>query len=43
MKILFRYLIFVNIPYFIAKSIEKYFWKHASTELKEVLSRKFKN
>ena len=27
MKILFRYLIFVGIPYFIAKRIEKYFWE----------------
>ena len=42
MKILFRYLIFVGIPYFIAKRIEKYFWEHASPELKKELNKKLK-
>ena len=37
MKHLFRYLIFIGIPYFIAKRIETYFWKHASPELKKEL------
>ena len=35
MKILLRYLIFVGIPYFLAKRIENYFWEHASPELKK--------
>ena len=43
MKILFRYLIFLGIPYFIAKCIEKYFWKHASPELKKELNKKLKD
>ena len=43
MKTLFRYLIFVGIPYFIAKRIEKYFWKHASPELKKELNKKLKD
>ena len=43
MKILFRYLIFVGIPYFIAKRIEKYFWEHASPELKKELNKKLKD
>lgn len=30
MKILFRYLFFVGIPYFMAERIEKYFWEHVS-------------
>jgi hypothetical protein len=42
MKILIRYLIFVGIPYFIAKRIEKYFWKNASPELKKELNKKLK-
>ena len=37
MKLLLRYLIFVGIPYLIARRIEKYFWKHASPELKQEL------
>lgn len=32
-----RYLIFVGIPYFIAKRIEKYFWKNADPELTKKL------
>lgn len=43
MKILFRYLIFIGIPYVIAKRIEKYFWKHASPELKKELNKKLKD
>nr|YP_009308935.1 hypothetical protein [Toxarium undulatum]AOS86678.1 hypothetical protein [Toxarium undulatum] len=43
MKILLRYLIFVGIPYAIARSIEKYFWKHASPELKKELKKNLKN
>ena len=43
MKILFRYLIFVGIPYFIAKRIEKYFWEHASPELKKELNKELKD
>ena len=42
MKHLFRYLIFIGIPYFIAKRIETYFWKHASPELKKELNKKLK-
>ena len=43
MKILLRYLIFAGIPYFLAKRIEKYFWKHASPELKKELNKKLKD
>ena len=43
MKILLRYLIFVGIPYIIARRIEKYFWKHASPELKKKLNKKLKD
>ena len=43
MKFLFRYLIFIGIPYFIAKHIEKYFWEHASPELKKELNKKLKD
>ena len=43
MKILLRYLIFVGIPYIIARRIEKYFWKHASPELKKELNKNLKN
>ena len=43
MKILLRYLVFVGIPYIIAKRIEKYFWKHASPELKKKLNKKLKD
>jgi hypothetical protein len=43
MKSLFlRYLVFIGIPFFIAKRIEKYFWKHASPELKQELNKKLK-
>ena len=42
-KILFRYLIFVGIPYLIARRIEKYFWQHASPELKKELNKKLKD
>lgn len=42
MKLLFRYLIFIGIPYIIAKRIETYFWKHASPELKKELNKKLK-
>ena len=37
MKILLRYLVFIGIPYFLARRIEKYFWEHASPELKKEL------
>ena len=37
MKSLFRYLVFVGIPYFIARRREKYFWQHASPELNKKL------
>ena len=40
MKFLIRYLLFVGIPYFIAKRIEKYFWEHANPELKKELNKK---
>ena len=43
MKILLRYLIFVGIPYIVARHIEKYFWKHASPELKKELHKKLKD
>jgi len=39
MKILFRYLIFIGVPYFIAIPIEKYFWEHASPGLKKELNK----
>nr|YP_010283177.1 hypothetical protein MKU01_pgp003 [Psammodictyon constrictum]ULD16296.1 hypothetical protein [Psammodictyon constrictum] len=42
MKYLFRYLIFIGIPYFIAKRIETYFWKHPIPELKKELNKKLK-
>ena len=42
-KLLFRYLIFVGIPYLIAKRIEKLFWKHASPELKKEVKKKLKD
>ena len=42
MKLLFRYLIFVGVPYLIARRIEKYFWKHASPELKKELNKELK-
>jgi hypothetical protein len=41
-KFLFRYLIFIGIPYLVAKRIEKYFWKNASPELKKELNKKLK-
>ena len=43
MKLLLRYLIFVGISYLIAKRMEKYFWQHASPELKKELNRKLKD
>ena len=41
--LLLRYLIFIGIPYFIAKGIEKYFWEHTSPELKKEFSKKLKD
>jgi hypothetical protein len=41
-KYLFRYLIFIGIPYLVAKRIEKYFWKNASPELNKELNKKLK-
>ena len=43
MKILLRYLVFVGVPFLIARRIEKYFWKHASPELKKKLNKKLKD
>lgn len=43
MKILLRYLLFVGLPYILAKNIEKYFWKSASPELKKELNQKVKD
>jgi len=43
MKLLIRYLIVVGIPYVIARRIEKYFWEHASPELKKQLNKKLKD
>ena len=43
MKFLFRYLIFIGIPYLIAKRIEKSFWEHASPELKKEFNKKLKD
>lgn len=34
-----RYFLFVGIPYLIARRIEKYFWEHASPELKEACGK----
>ena len=42
-KILFRYFIFVGVPYFIARCIEKYFWKNASPKFKKELNKKLKD
>ena len=42
-KLLLRYLVFVGIPYIIARNIEKYFWKHASPELKKELNKNLKD
>ena len=42
MKHLFRYLIFIGIPYFIVKRIELYFWEHANPELKKEFNKKLK-
>ena len=42
MRILLRYLLFVGLPYLIAKRIENYFWKHASPGLKKELNDKLK-
>ena len=36
-------MLFVSIPYVIARQIEKYFWKHASPELKKELHKKLKD
>ena len=41
--ILLRYLVFIGIPYFIAKGIEKYFWEHTSPEFKKQFNKKLKN
>lgn len=43
MKLLLRYLIFIGIPYFIAKRIERYFWKHTSPEVRREINKKLKN
>ena len=43
MNLLLRYLVFIGIPYIIAKYIEKYFWDHASPELKKELNKKLKD
>lgn len=42
MKLLFRYLIFVVIPYFVTKLIEIYFRKHANSEVRKKLNKKLK-
>ena len=41
-KILLRYLIFVGIPYFIARKIEKQFWKYFNPEVKANIDGKSK-
>lgn len=42
-QLLLRYLVFVGIPYVIAKRINKIFWKHADSELKEKINKKLKD
>ena len=42
-RTLLRYLVFVGIPYVIARFIEKWFWKRASPELKKELNKKLKD
>ena len=41
-KIILRYLVFVVIPYFIAKKLEKHFWQNASPELKKQFKKQLK-
>lgn len=43
MKFLLRYLLFVGIPYLVARRIEKYFWEHADAELKRKVNKELKN
>jgi len=40
LQLFFRYLIFIGIPYFIAKKIEKYFWAHANEDLKRKINKR---
>mgnify|MGYP001820863080 CR=1 FL=1 len=42
MKIFFRYLIFIGIPYLIARRIKKYYWKHTSPEIRKKFNKKLK-
>ena len=41
-KYILRYFVFIGIPFFVAKRIEKYFWNHTSPELKNQLDKKLK-
>lgn len=43
MELLLRYLVFVGLPYLIARRIEKYFWTHADPKLRKKLNKKLKN
>lgn len=42
-KFLLRYFVFVGIPYFVARRLEKLFWKYASPELKKEFNKKSKD
>ena len=42
MKILSKYLIFISIPYVLAKYIKEYFWENTSPQLKQKLTKKLK-
>lgn len=37
-KLILRYLVFVGVPFFIARKIEKYFWKNIDSETKKKIS-----
>lgn len=41
-KLFIRYLVFVGIPFLMAKRIEKSFWKHADSKLQEETIKKLK-
>ena len=42
-QLLLRYLIFIGIPYLLAKRIEKVFYKHADPKLKEKINKELKD
>ena len=38
-KLILRYLIFVGIPYILARKLEKFFWKNIDEETKRKIKR----